>query len=46
MFMVEAVKGARPGLKVMPPLILMEEDGTYSEEILSYHNMTKEEETP
>ncbi|MBP3400457.1 MAG: tRNA1(Val) (adenine(37)-N6)-methyltransferase [Selenomonadales bacterium] len=46
MFMVEAVKGAKPGLQVMPPLILMEEDGTYSEEILSYHNMTKEEGTP
>ncbi len=46
MFMVEAVKGAKPGLKVMPPLILMEKDGTYSQEILSYHNMTKDEVKP
>lgn len=43
MFMVECVKGGRAGgLRVMPPLILMEEDGTYCREVLSYHNMDKE----
>lgn len=46
MFLVESVKGAKPGLTVLPPLILMEEDGSYSREILSYHNMIKEGDTP
>lgn len=47
MFLVESIKGAKAGgLTVLPPLILMEEDGTYSREILSYHNMLKEGETP
>lgn len=46
MFMVEGIKGARAGgLCVMPPLILMEEDGTYSREVLSYHNMNEEGES-
>ncbi len=42
MFLVESVKGAKPGLSVLPPLILQEEDGTYSEEVLSYHQLGKE----
>lgn len=46
MFMVECVKGGRAGgLSVMPPLILMEEDGTYCREVLSYHNMNEEGES-
>lgn len=46
MFMVEGIKGGRAGgLSVEKPLILMEEDGTYCREVLSYHNMDKEGET-
>ncbi len=33
MVLVEAVKGGRPGLRVQPPMILQEADGSYTEEI-------------
>lgn len=38
MVLVEAVKGARSGLKVEPPLIIYEDDGSYSEEMKMLYN--------
>lgn len=35
--LVEAVRGARPGLEVMPPLIVYGPDGRYSPQILEYY---------
>ena len=38
--LIEAVAGATPGgLKVMPPLIVREEDGSYTKEILEIYGM-------
>ena len=37
MVLIEAVKGARPGLSVMPPLVIYPEPGVYDQEILSYY---------
>ena len=40
MMLIEAVVGAAPGgLKVMPPLIVHREDGSYTEEILAIYGM-------
>jgi len=36
-FLVESVRGAKPGLDVLPPLLVYNSDGTYSEEIQSYY---------
>ena len=33
LILVEGIKGARPGLKIAPPLIIYQEDGSYTEEI-------------
>jgi tRNA1(Val) A37 N6-methylase TrmN6 len=38
MLLVEGVHGAKPGLEVLPPLIVYEESGCYSEEIRGYYN--------
>lgn len=41
MMLIEAIVGASPGgLKVMPPLIVHEEDGSYTREILAIYGMT------
>jgi tRNA1Val (adenine37-N6)-methyltransferase len=32
-FLVEAVKGARPGIKVAPSLLIYQKDGTYTDEV-------------
>ena len=41
MMLVEAVVGAAPGgLKVLPPLIVHEEDGSYTEEIKRIYGIT------
>lgn len=41
MMLVEAVVGAAPGgLKVMPPLIVHDEDGSYTREIFAIYGMT------
>ena len=37
MVLLEAVKGARPGMSVMPPLIIYRKTGVYNQEILSYY---------
>ncbi|MEN6413809.1 MAG: tRNA1(Val) (adenine(37)-N6)-methyltransferase [Veillonellales bacterium] len=35
--LVEGVRGARPGLDVLPPLVIYKNDGSYSDEILEYY---------
>ena len=43
MMLVEAVKGANPGgLKVLPPLIVHEDDGSYTHEIFEIYGMEAE----
>lgn len=37
MLLVEGIRGARPGLEVLPPLIVHQADGGYTEEIQSYY---------
>lgn len=37
MLLVEGVRGANPGLDVLPPLVVYNSDGSYSEEILEYY---------
>lgn len=36
MVLVEGAKNGRPGLKILPPLITHNEDGSYSSEVLSF----------
>lgn len=48
MLLVEGVRGAKPGLDVLPPLIVYEADGSYTKEIQDYYkycqiNMTSGE---
>jgi tRNA1(Val) A37 N6-methylase TrmN6 len=38
MLLVEGVRGAKPGVEVLPPLIVYEADGSYSKEIKEYYN--------
>lgn len=37
MLLVEAVRGAKPGLDVLPPLIVYQADGTYSAQIRAFY---------
>ncbi|MDF2636319.1 MAG: hypothetical protein K0R78_3193 [Pelosinus sp.] len=37
MLLVEGVKGAKPGLEVLPPLVIYKPDGSYSNEIMQYY---------
>jgi tRNA1Val (adenine37-N6)-methyltransferase len=37
MLLVEGVRGAKPGLEVLPPLIVYKPDGSYSDEIMQYY---------
>jgi tRNA1Val (adenine37-N6)-methyltransferase len=37
MLLVEGVKGAKPGLEVLPPLVVYKPDGSYSNEIMQYY---------
>ncbi|MCE5284842.1 MAG: methyltransferase [Pelosinus sp.] len=37
MLLVEGVRGARPGLEVLPPLIVYAKDGSYSKEVKGYY---------
>lgn len=37
MLLVEGVKGAKPGLRVLPPLVVYKPDGSYSHEILQWY---------
>lgn len=37
MVLVEGASGARPGLRIEPPLVVYEADGAYTEEILQYY---------
>lgn len=36
-FLAEFVKGGHPGLEVLPPLIMYNQDGSYSKETLAYY---------
>ena len=36
-FLVESIRGAKPGLDVLPPFIVYNSDGTYTEEICGYY---------
>ncbi len=42
-FLAEFVKGGSPGLKVLPPLIMYNKDGTHSKQTLTYYGMDQEE---
>lgn len=37
MLLVEGIRGGKPGLEVLPPLIVYQPDGSYSEEIQKYY---------
>lgn len=37
MLLVEGIRGAKPGLDVLPPLIVYKADGSYSDEIKAYY---------
>jgi tRNA1Val (adenine37-N6)-methyltransferase len=37
MLLVEGVKGAKPGLEVLPPLVVYKPDGSYSNEIMQFY---------
>lgn len=37
MLLVEGMRGAKPGLEVLPPLIVYKPDGSYSDEIQKYY---------
>jgi tRNA1Val (adenine37-N6)-methyltransferase len=37
MLLVEGVRGAKPGLEVLPPLVVYKPDGSYSDEIMQYY---------
>jgi tRNA1Val (adenine37-N6)-methyltransferase len=37
MLLVEGIKGAKPGLEVLPPLVVYKPDGSYSNEIMQYY---------
>lgn len=37
MLLVEGVRGAKPGLAVLPPLIVYKADGSYSDEIQKFY---------
>lgn len=37
MLLVEGIKGAKPGLKILPPLVVYKPDGSYSDEIMQYY---------
>ena len=43
MILVEAVKNAKPGLVVEPPLCLYNEDGTHTDEIVGYYRVGEPE---
>lgn len=37
MLLVEGIRGARPGLEVLPPLVVYKSDGSYTEDLLRYY---------
>lgn len=37
LFLVEGIRGAKPGLEVLPPLVVYTPDGRYTDEILGYY---------
>lgn len=37
MLLVEGIRGAKPGLEVLPPLVVYKPDGSYSNEIMQYY---------
>lgn len=42
-FLAEFAKGGGPGLEVLPPLIMYNEDGSYSKDTLRYYGMDQRE---
>ena len=42
MLLVEGIKGAKPGLDVLPPLIIYHDDGTYTESVMAYYKQVNE----
>lgn len=42
-FLAEFVKGGAPGLEVLPPLIMYNEDGSHSNQTLVYYGMNRED---
>jgi tRNA1(Val) A37 N6-methylase TrmN6 len=40
--LVEGIRGGRPGLDVLPPLIVYNADGSYSDEIMAYYEKKKD----
>ena len=43
MILIEAVKNAKPELRVQPPLIIYNKDGSYTDEIYEIYGKTKEQ---
>lgn len=41
MLLVEGIRGAKPGLEVLPPLLVYKPDGSYCEEIRAYYKERK-----
>ena len=41
MLLVEGIRGAKPGLEVLPPLLVYQPDGSYCEEIREYYKERK-----
>lgn len=41
MLLVEGIRGAKPGLEVLPPLVVYQSDGSYCEEIREYYKGEK-----
>lgn len=37
MLLVEGIRGAKPGMEVLPPLVVYEPDGSYTKEIMAYY---------
>lgn len=39
LFLIKAIKNANPGLRILPNLIIYEENGDYTEELKSIYNI-------
>lgn len=43
MLLIEGRKNGRPGLRILPPFIVHEEDGSYTKEVLAYFNRVEQQ---
>lgn len=41
MLLVEAIRGAKPGLEVLPPFLVYHQDGTYTDAVMAYYKQVK-----